>query len=190
MSPFAPHRRTYARRRRPALFRQLRQVAALAVVGALWLAHATGLPSLAELEQRLTAPFAAHQQTQEPDRSVVTASLGRHFAMCGSMPRSDCVVDGDTFYYGRDKVRIADIDTPEIFSPRCASERRLGEQASRRLQMLLNQGPIELASVDRDRDAYGRLLRVVSRDGSSLGDRLVAEGLAHRWVGHKLSWCS
>lgn len=125
----------------------------------------------------------------EPDRSTVTAAIDRHFSMCRAMPRRDCVVDGDTFYYGREKVRIADIDTPEIFSPRCSGERRLGLRASERLHGLLNAGPIQLASVDRDRDVYGRLLRVVSRDGRSLGDTLVAEGLAHRWIGHKQSWC-
>ena len=41
----------------------------------------------------------------------------------------------------------------------------------------------------RDTDVYGRQLRVVTRDGQSLGMLLVAEGLAHVWDGGKRSWC-
>jgi endonuclease YncB( thermonuclease family) len=42
----------------------------------------------------------------------------------------------------------------------------------------------------RDEDAYGRKLRVLERNGRSLGMVLVEEGLAHRWRGYKESWCS
>ena len=31
--------------------------------------------------------------------------------------------------------------------------------------------------------------RVVTRDGRSLGDRLVAEGLARTWTGRRQPWC-
>jgi len=40
-----------------------------------------------------------------------------------------------------------------------------------------------------DRDRYGRLLRTVTRDGESLGDTLVNEGLAEEWRGYRGSWC-
>ena len=33
----------------------------------------------------------------------------------------------------------------------------------------------------RDEDRYGRKLRVVVRNGRSLGDQLVSEGLARTW---------
>jgi endonuclease YncB( thermonuclease family) len=56
---------------------------------------------------------------------------------------------------------------------------------------LLNAGPFELqAFEDRDADRYGRLLRVVVRDGKSLGDQLVSEGLARTWTGRREPWCS
>jgi endonuclease YncB( thermonuclease family) len=55
---------------------------------------------------------------------------------------------------------------------------------------LLNAGPIQLVAIgDRDRDRYGRLLRVVLRDGRSLGDILIVEGLARRWNGARRPWC-
>ena len=103
--------------------------------------------------------------------------------------RGTCVVDGDTIDIAGIRYRIADIDTPEIFSPACAAEKRLGDAASARLLQLLNAGPFDLLSVDRDEDDYGRKLRILSRDGRSIGEQLVAEQLAHRWDGRKHPWC-
>lgn len=88
------------------------------------------------------------------------------------------------------KIRIADIDTPEIGKPRCAEEKALGERATRRLVQLVNAGPFDVhAWPDRDADRYGRKLRVLVRDGRSLGDILVSEGLARTWTGRRLPWC-
>jgi micrococcal nuclease len=41
----------------------------------------------------------------------------------------------------------------------------------------------------RDEDRYGRKLRVVVRDGRSIGDMLVAEGLARAWTGRREPRC-
>lgn len=101
------------------------------------------------------------------------------------------VVDGDTFWVGRDKIRIADIDTPETHPPRCAEEAALGERATIRLAALLGEGPFELEPIaGRDLDRYGRKLRIVTRNGRSLGDMLVAEGLARTWTGSRQPWCA
>jgi endonuclease YncB( thermonuclease family) len=112
------------------------------------------------------------------------------FQLCTSATRINCVVDGDTIWHSGVKIRIADIDTPEISKPRCAREGALGKRAKHRLLELMNQGPFEIvANGDRDEDKYGRKLRVVERDGKSLGMVLVSEGLAHVWDGRKHSWC-
>lgn len=104
--------------------------------------------------------------------------------------RYTCVVDGDTLWFKGVKIRVADIDTPEISQPQCAFEKELGEQATERFIELLNAGPFLLAATSgSDEDRYGRKLRVIMRDGKSLGDQLVAEGLAHEWGGSQLSWC-
>jgi endonuclease YncB( thermonuclease family) len=106
------------------------------------------------------------------------------------MVRQTCVVDGDTFWLKGQKIRIADIDTPEISSPRCDWEYDRGIEARDRLAVLLSEGPFELQPVgDRDEDRYGRKLRVVTRDGASLGDQLVSEGLARTWTGRREPWC-
>ena len=98
------------------------------------------------------------------------------------------VIDGDTFDYGGVRIRIADIDTPEIRG-RCPEERAQAALATRRLRALLASGPFELVRSGRDEDRYGRKLRVVVRDGRSIGDMLVAEGLARTWTGRREPWC-
>jgi len=112
------------------------------------------------------------------------------FRLCAEARQPNCVVDGDTIWHGGVKIRIADIDTPEIFSPQCASEAALGRQATERLLELINAGPFEVVpSGSRDADRYGRKLRILERHGRSLGDTLVAEGLARPWDGARRSWC-
>lgn len=117
-------------------------------------------------------------------------SGGRDFGACHWAFQQNCVIDGDTIRYGRVKIRLADIDTPEISSPQCASEAALGHEAKRRLLDLMNAGPFEVVytggpAVDR----YGRQLRVIKRDGHSIADTLVAEGLARPWTRAQRSWC-
>jgi len=113
----------------------------------------------------------------------------REFALCGSGFRSTCVVDGDTFWLDGVKIRIADINTPEVSAPKCAAEAALGQRATERLAALLNDGPFEIVPGSRDEDRYGRKLRIVEREGRSLGAQLVAEGLAHTWGGYRQDWC-
>lgn len=99
------------------------------------------------------------------------------------------MVDGDTFWFRGEKIRIADIDAPETHPPRCAAEASKGAAATRRLQALLSAGPFALESIDRDSDRYGRKLRVVTRGGASLGGVLVNEGLARWYGGGRQPWC-
>ncbi|MBX5272648.1 thermonuclease family protein [Rhizobium sp. NLR17b] len=109
---------------------------------------------------------------------------------CTDGDRISCVVDGDTLWIDGTKVRVADIDAPEISEPKCASELALGNRATERLIELVNQGPFELqAWPGRDKDRYGRTLRVLVRHGHSLGDILVSEGLARTWTGRREPWC-
>lgn len=62
-------------------------------------------------------------------------------------------------------------------------------QATARLETLLAGGGFALEAVERDEDRYGRKLRIVTRGGESVGDTLVAEGLARPWTGRRKSWC-
>ena len=111
------------------------------------------------------------------------------FAHCSGAGRVTCVVDGDTIWYRGAKIRLADINAPEVSQPGCAAEAALGARATRRLTELLNAGPFSLLREGRDVDRYGRQLRLVTRRGASLGGTLETEGLAEHWQGHRGDWC-
>lgn len=138
--------------------------------------------------------YGAHlyQEGGQPAPAAATSQadlLRATFSFCGEGRRVTCIVDGDTFWLSGERIRIADIDTPEINPPRCEEERVKGEAAKRRLRELLNAGPFSLIVGMRDEDQYGRKLRTVVRDGRSIGEILVGEGLARRWDGARRSWC-
>lgn len=114
-----------------------------------------------------------------------------NFGLCSGAVRSTCVVDGDTIWYRGTKIRIADLDTPEVSKPGCANEAMLGRKATLRLQALLNAGPFNLEpnAFGPSVDKYGRRLMLVTRGGESLGAVLVDEGLAEAWGGPRRAWC-
>jgi len=127
------------------------------------------------LREQEGAPDRADDARGESGSERVTASVR--------------VIDGDTFDYGGVRVRIANIDTPEVHG-RCAYETELATRATARMRALLAAGPFELHSAaGRDEDPYGRKLRIVTRGGQSLGNMLVAEGLARTWTGRREPWC-
>lgn len=110
--------------------------------------------------------------------------------LCEDGRRFNCVVDGDTLWLNGFKIRVADIDTPEVGSPKCDYEYDLGMRATDRFRDLLNQGPFSVEGIgDRDTDRFGRQLRVITRNGQSIGDMLVSEGLARTWTGRREPWC-
>jgi micrococcal nuclease len=109
-------------------------------------------------------PFSGTGSASGADRESAS------FGPCSGPVRIDGVVDGDTFWYGGEKIRIADINTPEVSRPDCAAEAALGARATKRLTALLNAGPFTLEAIERDTDKYGRSLRVVTRGGESVGE--------------------
>lgn len=148
----------------------------LAGVGAVWLWYAVPDSPTGSVSTLLSSTQAVEQ-------------FDESFAECSGPVRYTCVVDGDTFWLKGEKIRIADINTPEVSEPQCEAEAVRGAAATRLLIGLLNAGGFSLESVDRDEDRFGRKLRVVTRGGDSLGEALVDEGLAERWTGSRSSWC-
>jgi micrococcal nuclease len=134
--------------------------------------------------------FAAERPNAMDGQGPSVINGGGGFVLCAWAQRPNCVIDGDTIRYGGLKIRLEDIDAPEVFSPKCPSERARGERATRRLLELINKGPFELVRTgERDEDRYGRKLRTLERAGRSLGAILVAEGLARPWDGARHPWC-
>lgn len=118
-------------------------------------------------------------------------TLATAAALAGDIIANIVTIDGDTIRQGQTRIRMVDYDTPEIHSPKCAAEKALGEKAKQRLEGLLaNASDIQiLPSGKRDTDYFGRKLRLVMVDGRSVGDILIAEGLAVKWTGRKPNWC-
>ena len=112
--------------------------------------------------------------------------LAAALAICAADPREHCVHDGDTVWLNGEKIRISDIDTPEL-NGECVSERALALQARDRLVQILNASPFEVKRSGTDR--YGRTLAILHQAGRSIGDQLVAEGLARTWSGRREPWC-
>jgi endonuclease YncB( thermonuclease family) len=97
------------------------------------------------------------------------------FQLCSQGP-----LDGDTIWYQGVKIRLADIDTPEVGEPKCALEAKLGKRATLPLLELMNAGPFTVVRVgNRDEDRYGRKLRVIERDGRPITEVLIADDAAH-----------
>lgn len=133
------------------------------------------------LDPALIAPFGPLAK-----REVVAAT----FTPCGPGRGVACVIDGDTFKLGDRKVRITGIDAPELGEPRCPEEAVLARRSADRLLAMLNQGPFDMVAHRlHPQDRNGRDLMVLERNGVSIGGQLIDEGLAHRYIGSKRSWC-
>lgn len=111
--------------------------------------------------------------------------------LIAAMPGSDCaqisVHDGDTIRCDGERVRILDIDAPELASsPRCTDRRRTGwcdDALARRsrdaLAEFLASGPVRIER--RGKDRYGRTLAMVWVGDRGAGRHLIALGLATEW---------
>ena len=132
---------------------------------------------------------------------VSACETGREVRLPGATaltPSPSCrvarVVDGDTVYLnclglGQRKARLMGFDTPEVFSPRCREEKRLGDRATQFLRARI----AEAKSTDfrfRGQDRYGRDLVRMRIDGRDVAGLMVSNGLAVRYNGgRRIDWC-
>lgn len=164
------------------------KVVALSMLAAF--SVSAGASHLAGESHQEQAVNAISPSVQVVSTTARPAAAFKRYTLCSGSVRVRCVVDGDTIWHDGTKIRIADIDTPEVGNPKCSSEAALGAKATKRLLQLVNAGPFEMiAWQGRDEDKYGRKLRVLVRSGRSLGDVLVSEGLARTWTGRRQPWC-
>jgi endonuclease YncB( thermonuclease family) len=137
-------------------------VTVLAGAAGAWIAL-DGLPPAgpgSALDRTVTSAFTP------PPSGWAYTHAPRPMPVCGSGRRVDCVVDGDTVWLSGIKIRIVNIDAPEIRG-RCPRESARARLATRRLAELLDRRPIRVAAEGRDRyrpDARGacRLRRAMS----------------------------
>ena len=120
------------------------------------------------------------------------AAAGFDGAAAGRVER---VIDGDTvkmrvaIWLDQEilvSVRLADIDAPELFRPKCAAEKRLAKQAKVFAEHFLSGGEAALVGIKRGKYA-GRVVARVEANGADLGAALVDAGLAVH--GARGQWC-
>jgi endonuclease YncB( thermonuclease family) len=114
------------------------------------------------------------------------------------------VKDGDSVMWAGVEYRLIGYDTPETVTARCASERALGQKATRRLEELLGKKH-ELRPVPCNcrpgtegtkRCNRGRLCAVLLIEGEDVAAILISEGLAREYVcgatscPRRQGWCS
>ncbi|WP_223385516.1 thermonuclease family protein [Oricola cellulosilytica] len=117
-----------------------------------------------------------------PQLELPVPARPRAMPVCGSGRRFNCVVDGDTLWVDGEKIRVANIDAPEVRG-RCGRESVLAAEATRRLGHLLDRKPISIRALGSDR--FGRTLAVVATPDGDVGEALVRQQLAVRWRGRR-----
>ncbi len=112
------------------------------------------------------------------------------FFLCGTAKQDDCVVSADRFVFHGQKIRLVGIEVPDIKKPRCEAERIKASDAKLRVRAFLDSGPFELVTWQGNNAMVdGHQLRDVTRNGRSLADVLVNEGLAKRPGAGRNGWC-
>lgn len=138
--------------------------------------------------------IAWQQRALEQDSP--STSSGRMEEVEAGLPRASgarndgiYVIDGDTFSYGGQRIRIAGIDAPETHPPRCMEEARLGLAATAKLKQLLGSGTVTISGSGHDQ--YGRELREVRVNGQDVSAAMISAGLARSYAaGKRQGWCS
>ena len=103
--------------------------------------------------------------------------------------------DGDTCYVIVDgkktKIRLLELDTPEISKPKCEIERELGLKARDYLNGLIAKASTIEFKTDYVEDYYGRILSYLIIDGEDVSTKIVNNKLGVVYDRYnKKDWCS
>ena len=102
--------------------------------------------------------------------------------------------DGDTCYVTIDsqneKIRLLELDTPEISKPKCDAELKLGLEARDFVNNLIKNAETIEFKTDYELDYFGRILSYLIIDDNDVSALLVKNGLGVVYKkGHKMDWC-
>ena len=103
--------------------------------------------------------------------------------------------DGDTCYVMIDgtkaKIRLLELDTPEISKPKCEAELELGLEARDYLNNLIaNASSVEIKT-EYEKDYFGRTLAHLIIDGEDASAKIRSNNLGVIYErGNKKDWCS
>ena len=103
--------------------------------------------------------------------------------------------DGDTCYVMIDgnkaKIRLLELDTPEISKPKCEAELELGLEARDYLNnLIINASSVEIKT-DYEKDYFGRTLAHLIIDGEDASAKIRSNDLGVIYQrGNEQDWCS
>ena len=103
--------------------------------------------------------------------------------------------DGDTCYVTVDgkkaKVRLLELDTPEISKPKCDTELELGIKARDYINNLISNAKIIEFKTDFTKDYFGRILAYLVVDGEDVSEKIINNNLGVIYDrNNKKDWCS
>tara|TARA_B100000575_G_scaffold285989_1_gene282065 strand:+ start:773 stop:1195 length:423 start_codon:yes stop_codon:yes gene_type:complete len=110
--------------------------------------------------------------------------------------------DGDTCYVEIDgkirdekgnllKIRLLELDTPEISKPKCEDEKRLGLLAKEFINELIRKSVSIELKTDFKKDRYGRILSYLVIDGEDVSSQIINNNLGVLYErNNKKDWCS
>ena len=103
--------------------------------------------------------------------------------------------DGDTCYVTVDgtktKIRLLELDTPEISKPKCDAELQLGLKARDYLNDLIDNATTIEFKTDYTEDYFGRILAYLIVDGEDVSAKIVKNNLGVVYDrNNKQDWCT
>ena len=103
--------------------------------------------------------------------------------------------DGDTCYVTVDgantKIRLLELDTPEISKPKCEAELKLGLTARDYLNNLITKASTVEFKTVYEEDYFGRILSYLIIDGEDVSAKIVENNLGVVYNrNNKKDWCS
>ena len=107
------------------------------------------------------------------------------YPLCGDEKLRSCVLDGNTFWYGGEFMRLKAVNPPAT-QVACAAS--TADAARDRLMKLLNTGEIFVFRYGTDTE--GHTLTQVLVEGKEVGQTLIAEGLAQPSTASTGAFCS
>ena len=102
--------------------------------------------------------------------------------------------DGDTCYVTyqgkKDKVRLLELDTPEISNPQCEREYMLGIEARDYINHLILNGKKIEFETEYNRDFFDRILSHIIVDGENVSKKMISNRLGVVYdKNNKKDWC-
>ena len=102
--------------------------------------------------------------------------------------------DGDTCYVTyegkKDKVRLLELDTPEISNPQCEREYMLGIEARDYINHLILNGKKIEFETENNRDFFDRILSHIIVDGENVSKKMISNRLGVIYdKNNKKDWC-